>query len=271
LIAHHPERSGSNGCIRYGLLPVFCADDWRFVGGRHAARREPVATGCPGLAQMVSASKFRDLIGRDATQPGVLKSMDRQELQERPAARHRPPNEPLNAVDRSLADCCPYCRSPFEIVAVKFRLTSVAIVASCPNCGMASPDEPHAAQSRKRDNTKEPRKPLNPRLKYALTLLPAATITAAALRHGVHVYGGISREEIRAGALMAIPVVALAIFFFRRKRRAAAPRHLSGSLTPEGRSRLHAASREGTADQVEAVRPQDAARYEEDRAPEHLG
>jgi hypothetical protein len=29
---------------------------------------------------------------------------------------------------------------------------------------------------------------------------------AAALRHGVHIYGGIPREEIREGALMAIPV-----------------------------------------------------------------
>jgi hypothetical protein len=44
-------------------------------------------------------------------------------------------------------------------------------------------------------------------------------ITAAALRHGVHIYGGFSREEIRTGALMAIPFVALAVIFFRKKRR----------------------------------------------------
>ena len=47
-----------------------------------------------------------------------------------------------------------------------------------------------------------------------------AVIAAAALRHGVHVYGGFSREEIRTDALMAIPFVALvAAVFLRRKRR----------------------------------------------------
>src|SRR5438477_11219833 len=121
--------------------------------------------------------------------------MDRQEVQERPAAPDRPPDEPPNAAARPLggsaeplssADRCPYCRSPFEIVSVKFRLTGVDIVASCPNCGMASADEPHAARSRK---LREPRNPLNPRFKYVLTLLCAAMMTDAALRHGVHVYG----------------------------------------------------------------------------------
>ena len=44
-----------------------------------------------------------------------------------------------------------------------------------------------------------------------------AVITAAALRHGVHVYAGIAPEEIRKGALVAIAVVALAIIVLRRK------------------------------------------------------
>ena len=57
------------------------------------------------------------------------------------------------------------------------------------------------------------------RFRYALAFLIGAAITAAALRHGVHVYGGFSREEIRVGALMAIPAVALAIIFFRGKRQ----------------------------------------------------
>jgi hypothetical protein len=43
-------------------------------------------------------------------------------------------------------------------------------------------------------------------------------IAAAVLRHAVHVYGGFAREDIRWYALMAIPAVALAIVFFRRKR-----------------------------------------------------
>jgi hypothetical protein len=60
---------------------------------------------------------------------------------------------------------------------------------------------------------------LNQRFRYVLAFLIGAVISAAALRHGVHVYGGISPEDIRVGALMAIPAVALAIMFFRRKRQ----------------------------------------------------
>jgi len=44
-------------------------------------------------------------------------------------------------------------------------------------------------------------------------------VVAAALRRGVHLYGGLSREEIRAGALLAIPIVALAMIFFQRRRK----------------------------------------------------
>jgi hypothetical protein len=55
--------------------------------------------------------------------------------------------------------------------------------------------------------------------RHVLAFLIGAVITAAALRHGIHVYGGISPEEMRNDALMAIPAVALAIILFRRKRR----------------------------------------------------
>jgi hypothetical protein len=41
-------------------------------------------------------------------------------------------------------------------------------------------------------------------------------ITAAALRHGVHVHGGISREEIREDAPVAVPAVVLVMIIFRR-------------------------------------------------------
>ncbi len=59
---------------------------------------------------------------------------------------------------------------------------------------------------------------LNEQFKYIVAFLIGAVIIAAVLRHTVHVYGGFSREEIRAGALIAIPaVLLLAISFFRRK------------------------------------------------------
>ena len=57
------------------------------------------------------------------------------------------------------------------------------------------------------------------RFRYVLALLIGALATAASLRHLIHTYGGVPREEIRAAALVAIPIVALATVFFRRKRQ----------------------------------------------------
>jgi len=57
------------------------------------------------------------------------------------------------------------------------------------------------------------------RLRNFLAIALAAVFTAAALRHVLHVYGGISREEIRADALLAILIVAVATILFRRVSR----------------------------------------------------
>ena len=38
-------------------------------------------------------------------------------------------------------DRCPYCRSSFEIVYVKFRFSGVAMITACPNCAIASAEE----------------------------------------------------------------------------------------------------------------------------------
>jgi hypothetical protein len=61
--------------------------------------------------------------------------------------------------------------------------------------------------------------PLSFRFRYFLAILFAAVATAAALRHVIHVYGGYSREEIRTAALIATPLVVIAVIFFRRRRR----------------------------------------------------
>ncbi len=58
--------------------------------------------------------------------------------------------------------------------------------------------------------------PRNFRLRNFLAIAFAAVLTAAALRHVLHVYGGISREEIRANALLAILIVAVATVFYQR-------------------------------------------------------
>jgi hypothetical protein len=40
------------------------------------------------------------------------------------------------------ADDCPYCKLPFEIAAVKFRLlTGSSVLLVCSSCGFARPEE----------------------------------------------------------------------------------------------------------------------------------
>jgi hypothetical protein len=132
--------------------------------------------------------------------------------------------EPVETLHEDLADFCPYCRSPFEIVHVKFRFNGTAMIATCPNCAITCADELRTGTIKKLAITwgslqgDARMHSLDKRFKYVVVFLIAAVITAAALRHGVHVYGGISREEIRLDAMMAIPLVAVAIVFFRRKR-----------------------------------------------------
>jgi hypothetical protein len=132
------------------------------------------------------------------------------------------------------ADRCPHCLMPFEIIHVKFRLSGTAIIACCPNCAMVSSDVLSAAESQIIDKAKKLaintrafwQKVATPmmestsyKFRYVLALLVEALATAASLRHLIHTYGGLPREKIRAGALAAIPIVALAIVFFRRKRQ----------------------------------------------------
>ena len=52
---------------------------------------------------------------------------------------------------------------------------------------------------------------LNARFRDPVVFLIIAVFVAAVLRHVLHVYGWISREEIRTGALMALP---LAVSFY---------------------------------------------------------
>jgi hypothetical protein len=106
--------------------------------------------------------------------------------------------------------------SSFEIMHVKFKFHSAAIVATCPNCALTCADElrPYSGEKQRLLGMYS----LDQRIRYVLVFLIGAVITAAALRHVFHVYGGMSREEMRWDAMMAIPLVAVAIAFFRRKR-----------------------------------------------------
>ena len=50
---------------------------------------------------------------------------------------------------------------------------------------------------------------LNARFRHVVVFLIIAVFVAAVLRHGLHTYGSISREEIRTAALMALPFAVL--------------------------------------------------------------
>jgi hypothetical protein len=58
--------------------------------------------------------------------------------------------------------------------------------------------------------------PRNFRLKFFIATAVGALLTAAALRHILHVYGGISREEIRWDALTFAALGIIVIVLFRR-------------------------------------------------------
>jgi hypothetical protein len=57
------------------------------------------------------------------------------------------------------------------------------------------------------------------RLRNFLAIVFAAVLIAAMLRHVLHVYGGIPREEIRADAFIAILIVAAVTVLFQRVSR----------------------------------------------------
>jgi hypothetical protein len=131
------------------------------------------------------------------------------------------------------ADICPYCLNQLEIVFVKFRLRGVGMVASCPNCAITSAADCRAAKSVAHSQPKNLREidrsfwqtmtdagdKLNSRVRHILAALFAAAIVAAVLRHVLHIYGGLPREEIRVDALVALAAFAVAMILLRRKRR----------------------------------------------------
>jgi hypothetical protein len=62
--------------------------------------------------------------------------------------------------------------------------------------------------------------PTKLRMRYLLSFLLAALVTAAALRHLLHVQAGLTREEIRRLVFIIAGIgIVLAIAFFRLRRR----------------------------------------------------
>src|SRR5215510_8277644 len=131
-------------------------------------------------------------------------------------------------------DCCPHCKIPLEIVTVRFRLRGINMIMTCPNCAVASAPGDGAEKTKVAGRVAIPASGYEPviasmrqvtlRARHVVGFVFAALFTAALLRHGLHMYGGLTREEIRWYTLIALFAVTLAaMLFLRNKRRRAEP------------------------------------------------
>ena len=57
------------------------------------------------------------------------------------------------------------------------------------------------------------------RLRYFVAIVVGTILIAALLRHLLHVYGGLSREDIRVDALIAALIVGIAAVLYKRAYR----------------------------------------------------
>jgi hypothetical protein len=64
-----------------------------------------------------------------------------------------------------------------------------------------------------------PMDPTQIRARYLFLILLAAVLTAALLRHFLHVEGGFTRKQILVGALVAVAIGAIVAAVFSRWRR----------------------------------------------------
>jgi predicted RNA-binding Zn-ribbon protein involved in translation (DUF1610 family) len=122
------------------------------------------------------------------------------------------------------SDVCPHCQSCVDISFLELALRITAKVSTCPNCGIVAAVRAPSAKSKGshlvgsipnlvgtpwRGSTMF--ETLNARFRRVLVSLIAAVFVAAVLRHVLHVYGWIPREDIRIGALIAL---AFAVLFY---------------------------------------------------------
>ena len=120
-------------------------------------------------------------------------------------------------------DHCPYCRTRVEIVCLKFRFSSVATLSACPNCAMIVPESQHGKKPAVCFSGREPADTVAAMANglrarwHSLAFLVMAVMTAAVLRHTIHMQAGIAPRQIRGGALAA--AIVLALVFSLKKRR----------------------------------------------------
>jgi len=115
------------------------------------------------------------------------------------------------------SELCPHCQSRVEISFQEFALRITAKILTCPNCGIVAAVRVPSAKSKGRSlvgstpnlvgtwRKSTMIETLNARFRRVFVSLIVAVLAAAVLRHVLHVYGWIPREDIRTGALIALP------------------------------------------------------------------
>jgi hypothetical protein len=122
------------------------------------------------------------------------------------------------------SEFCPHCQSRVDTSFLEMGLRITAKILTCPSCGIVAAVRVPSAKSKVPNLVSGIPNPvgttwrvstmfetLNARFRRVLVSLIAAVFVAAVLRHVLHVYGWISREDIRTGALIAL---LLAVLFY---------------------------------------------------------
>jgi hypothetical protein len=119
------------------------------------------------------------------------------------------------------SDLCPHCQSRVEISFLELRFRITAKISTCPHCGIVAAVRVLSGKSKRPTLVKSIPKlvgtwrvptmieTLNARFRHIVVFLIIAVFVAAVLRHVLHVYGSISREEIRTDSLIALPFAVL--------------------------------------------------------------
>ena len=115
------------------------------------------------------------------------------------------------------SDLCPHCQSRVEISFLELRFRITAKISTCPHCGIVAAVRVLSGKSKRPTLVKSIPKlvgtwrvptmieTLNARFRHIVVFLIIAVFVAAVL----HVYGSISREEIRTDSLIAVPFAVL--------------------------------------------------------------
>jgi hypothetical protein len=120
------------------------------------------------------------------------------------------------------SEFCPHCQSRVDISFLEMGLRITAKILTCPNCGIVAAVRAPSAKSKVPNlvggtpnlvgttwRVSTMFETLNARFRRVVVSLIAAVFVAGVLRHVLHVYGLIPREDIRVIALIALAFTVL--------------------------------------------------------------